>query len=88
MKLLEIATQTKLAYFTKPIVHAFCEIVYEKAPEETVQQRIAICRQNKCGCYLKTIDNNEVCGLKNGGCGCFLDLKTGTANESCPKKYW
>lgn len=88
MNIIELLTHTSLSKITKPIVKAVTDTVFDPANEALQAERIGICRSNKCATFEVSPQGNEVCSLKNGGCGCFLDLKTGLKNEKCPKGYW
>lgn len=87
--LFPILTNKQLGKITKAIVDIGIDLSgAEQATPEKKEQRLAICRQNKCRNYMRNEIDLEVCSLQNGGCGCFLDSKTGLENQSCPLQYW
>jgi hypothetical protein len=87
--LFPILTDTQLGKVTKAIVDIGIGLSgAEQATPEKKEERLAICRQNKCGNYMRNETDLEVCSLVNGGCGCFLDSKTGLENQTCPRQYW
>lgn len=87
-KLLGMGTNPTIAKVTKPIVKGIIDLApVELADIEAVHTRLQTCRKNECGNYQKK-GNNEVCGVEQGGCGCFLSEKTRLKHETCPKKLW
>jgi hypothetical protein len=50
----------------------------QQASSEVAAERLAICRTNVCGYY----GVGDRC--LHSGCGCFLTVKTGWADSSCP----
>lgn len=57
--------------------------VDQSVPEEVKMTRMAICE----GCE-NFIQTTKQCSPLNGGCGCFLTLKTSLRQEECPKQKW
>lgn len=58
------------------------------ASQEKFENRIAICRSNKCGEYKQPLKMQFLEKCK--ACGCFLQSKNRIEEDfiSCPKGYW
>jgi hypothetical protein len=55
----------------------------DRASEETIEARLAVCRSCPSGLF-----RDGVCDSRGGGCGCLLRYKVRLASESCPKSHW
>ena len=59
------------------------ELGLDRADQETMDKRQAICEKCPDGIY-----DFGVCSEERGGCGCFLASKVTINGESCPKGHW
>lgn len=59
--------------------------------EHIAEERLKICRSNKCG-YYDPLGNSEAAVIKGvescGACGCKLAWKSRALSDECPKGYW
>lgn len=59
--------------------------------EHIAQERLKICRSNKCG-YHDPHGTSEAAVVKGaescGSCGCKLSWKTRALSDACPEDYW
>jgi hypothetical protein len=59
--------------------------------ESIAEERLKICRSNKCG-YYDPLGRSEAAVIKGaescGSCGCKLSWKSRALSDSCPEGYW
>ncbi len=76
----------------KELRKLFWQIIIGKgvkfASQEKFNDRLSICRSNKCGEYKKTLGVKFL--EKCNACGCFLQSKNRIEEDfiKCPKGYW
>lgn len=56
---------------------------FTKTTESEARRRLTLCES--CPTFIRL---TRQCNPFKGGCGCFVDLKTPLANESCPRGLW
>lgn len=55
----------------------------DSAEPETVERRMATCRECPSGLY-----RDGFCAFSQGGCGCLIRAKVRVRSESCPRGHW